>query len=385
MTREKRPRDPKTSDFGLWTLDSGPPAHGGNVHTFARAHGLQPEQVLDFSASINPLGRPRRVADAYRRALSLTVHYPEPYAETLTTAVARYHNLDPETLMVGNGSTQLIYLLARVIAPRQVLVVAPLFSEHETAFRLAGARVTRFFLRPPTFALAIDKLRDSLTAGYGALVLTNPNSPTGALIPRTAMTEIARLCRQLRVQLIVDETFVDWVEEESLKHLATQNPSVIVLRSLTKFFAVPGLRVGYVIAHPTLTSRLRKYIEPWSVNSVAQEVAVLYVRDQSFIERSRTFIARERTWLARRLTAIPGLQVFPSVANFLLLRVTARGLDARTFRQRGEEALILVRECSNFAGLGKQFFRVAIRTRREHQQLLALCEAVFSKGEEKLR
>jgi threonine-phosphate decarboxylase len=112
-------------------------------------------------------------------------------------------------------------------------------------------------------------------------------------------------------------------------------------------------------------------------------MAIPCVRDQSFIEHSRTFIARERTWLANRLMAIPGLRVFPSAANFLLLRVTARGLDARTFRQRGEEALILVRECSNFAGLGKQFFRVAIRTRREHQQLLALCEAVFGKGEEK--
>ena len=373
----------KNTDARHQTPDSRLSMHGGHVYAFAQARGVQPEQVLDFSASINPLGWSRGVATAYRRALNRVVHYPELYAETLTTELAQYHGLDPAAILVGNGSTQLIYLLARVIAPRQVLVVAPLFSEHETAFRLAGTQVTRFFLRPPTFALAIDKLQSALTAGYDALVLTNPNSPTGALIPRTAMTEIARLCRQLRVQLVVDETFVDWVEEESLKYLATQNTSVIVLRSLTKFFAVPGLRVGYVIAHPTLISRLRKYIEPWSVNSVAQEMAIPCVRDQSFIEHSRTFIARERTWLANRLTAIPGLQVFPSAANFLLLRVTARGLDARTFRQRGEEALILVRECSNFAGLGKQFFRVAIRTRREHQQLLALCEAVFSKGEEK--
>ena len=363
--------------------DSRLSTHGGNVHAFARARGLQLESVLDFSASINPLGWPRGITAAYRRVLKRVVRYPEPYAETLTAELAQYHGLDPAAILVGNGSTQLIYLLARVIAPRKVLVVAPLFSEHETAFRLAGSQVMRFFLRPPTFALAIDKLHSALAAGYDALVLTNPNSPTGALIPRTAMTEIARLCRQLRVQLIVDETFVDWAEDESLKHLAPRNTSVIILRSLTKFFAIPGLRVGYVIAHPTLTSRLRKHIEPWSVNSVAQEIAIPCVRDQSFIERSRTFIARERTWLANRLTAIPGLQVFPSAANFLLLRVTAKGLDARTFRRRGEEALILVRECSNFAGLGKQFFRVAIRTHREHQQLLALCEAVFGKGKEK--
>lgn len=359
--------------------------HGGNIYAFARACGVQPEEVLDFSASINPLGWPRGMVTAYRHALSRVAHYPEPYAETLTAELSQYHGLDSASILVGNGSTQLIYLLARVVAPRRVLVVAPSFSEHETAFRLAGAQVTRFFLRPPTFACAIGKLRSVLTTGYNTLVLTNPNSPTGALIPRVAMTEIARVCRQLCVQLIVDETFVDWVEDESLKHLASRDSSVIVFRSLTKFFVLPGLRVGYVITHPTLTSRLREHMEPWSVNSIAQEVAIPCVRDHSFIDRSRTFMVRERTYLVNRLTAIPGLQVFPSVANFLLLRVTTKGLDASTFRQHGEEARILVRECRNFPGLGKRFFRVAIRTRREHQRLLALCEVVFSKGEEKRR
>jgi len=353
------------------------------VYAFARAHSLQPEEVLDFSASINPLGWPRGMVTAYRRAFRRVAHYPEPYAETLTAVLAQYHGLAPTSILVGNGSTQLIYLLARVVVPRRVLVVAPSFSEHETAFRLAGTQVSRFFLRPPTFALAIDKLKNALAVGYDALIITNPNSPTGVLIPRTVMTEIACLCRQLRMQLIVDETFVDWVEEESLKHFATENTSVIVLRSLTKFFALPGLRVGYLIAHPTLTSRLREHMEPWSVNSIAQAVAIPCVRDQSFIERSRRFIERERSWLVNRLTTISGLQVFSSVANFLLLRITTKGLDASTFCQHGEEARVLIRECRNFPGLGKQFFRIAIRTRREHRRLLVLCETVFNKGQAK--
>ena len=151
-----------------------------------------------------------------------------------------------------------------------MLLIALLFSEYEATFRLSGARVERFFLRPPAFTLSLKRLGSSLTKGYDALVLTNPNSPTGALIPRPHLEELARLCQQARTRLVVDETFVDWVEEESLKQLAARSPHVIVLRSLTKFFALPGLRVGYLIGQAWLVARLRARLEPWSVNAVAQ-------------------------------------------------------------------------------------------------------------------
>jgi threonine-phosphate decarboxylase len=351
--------------------------HGGNIHAFARARGIRPEEVLDFSASINPLGWPRGVRDAYRQALSQAVHYPEPYAETLTATLAQYHGLDPRSFVIGNGSTQLIYLLARVFKPQRVLVVAPTFSEHESALSLAGARVSRFILRPPTFTLTIEKLRPKLAEGYDTLIVTNPNSPTGTLVPDAAMQEVVQLCRRLGIRLLVDETFVDWVEDASLKSLAQRLPHLIVLRSLTKFFAIPGLRVGYVIAHPKNIQRLRKQLEPWSVNTIAQTVATACLRDSQFVLRSRAFMERERQWFERQLRTIPGIETFPSSANFFLVKIKRRSLTAADMAQQLAVSSILIRDCSNFVGLGKQFFRVAIRRRAENKRLLAALQVVF--------
>jgi threonine-phosphate decarboxylase len=314
---------------------------------------------------------------AYRRALSRVVHYPEPYAETLTVALANYHNLDPTAILVGNGSTQLIYLVARTLAAQRVLLVAPLFSEHEVAFRLSGARIERFLLRPPAFALSLERVRVALTRDYDVLVLTNPNSPAGALTPRALVEELARMCRRARTKLVVDETFVDWVEGESLKQLATHSPQVIVLRSLTKFFALPGLRVGYLIAQPWLLKRLRAQLELWSVNAVAQEVAMACLQEPTFARRSREFMLQERAWLSAQLAAIKGLQPFPSQANFLLVQITAGVMDAPALVRVLAERNLLVRSCDDFPGLGKQFFRIAVRTRQENRRLLTALRTVL--------
>jgi threonine-phosphate decarboxylase len=367
----------RTSDSGLRTLDSRLRSHGGNVYAFARAHGVTPERVLDFSASINPLGWPPGARIAYRRASSRIVHYPEPYAETLTSALARYHGLDAAGVLVGNGSTQLIYVLARALAARRVLLVAPLFREHEAAFRLSGARVEHFFLRPPDFPLSLERLETALTRSYDALVLTNPNSPTGALVPRAQMEELAQMCRRAHTRLAVDETFVDWVEEESIEQLAARSAHVIVLRSLTKFFALPGLRVGYLVAQPRLIKRLWAWLEPWSVNTVAQEVALACLQDRRFVQRSRAFMMRERAWLSEQLAVLNGLQPFPSQANFLLVRITDRGPSASVLVQILAKEHILIRACGDFPGLGKSFFRVAVRTRHENRRLLTALRTVL--------
>jgi threonine-phosphate decarboxylase len=364
-----------SSDTRLQTLDSRLQRHGGNIYAFARSRGLSPDQVLDFSASINPLGWPRGVAKAYRQALTRIVHYPEPYAETLTKALAASHDLDPHSILVGNGSTQLIYLLARVLAPQRALIVAPSFSEHAATLQRSGAQINHVILRPPSFALSLERLQKTLTQGCDVLVLTNPNSPTGTLLPRAELEQVVRMCHHPHTRLVVDEAFVDWVEEASLKHQAEYSPHVVVLRSLTKFFALPGLRVGYLVAQPRLIARLRAQMEPWSVNAIAQEVARVCLQDAAFPQRSRAFMERERTWLSAQLRTIEGLRPFPSHANFLLVKVTQPGVFAAEVVRRLAEDNLLVRDCGNFVGLGKRFFRVAVRTRSENRRLLAALQA----------
>lgn len=352
--------------------------HGGNIYAIARAHGIQPEGVLDFSASINPLGWPPGAARAYRQASRRIAHYPEPYAETLTLALAEYHGLDPAAVLVGNGSTQLIYLLARVLSARRVLCVAPLFSEHVVAFQQHGAQVDYFPLRPPQFDLPVDEVRASLAHHWDVLVLTNPNSPTGALVSHEQMQHLVHMCARAGTTLLLDETFIDWREEDSLKQEAGRTRYLIVLRSLTKFFALPGLRVGYLIAHSGITPTLKDRLEPWSVNTVAQEVALACLADREFGLRSRAFMERERGWLVQQLATIPGLQPFPSHANFLLIKVTHPKIRLSTLVHRLGQANILIRDCANFHGLGKQFFRVAVRTRAENTRLLEALRTVIT-------
>lgn len=356
------------------------------MHAFAHALGVSPEEVLDFSASINPLGLSHFARQAYRRALPKVVHYPEPYAETLRRALSEYHDIEPASVLVGNGSTQLIYLLARVLPSRRVLLIAPLFSEHASAFRTSGALVNYWKLRPPSFALDLERLKRTLRKEqHDALVLTNPNSPTGALLRQGQVDELIHSCRRTRTRLIVDETFIDWVEEETVKQLAARDPNLLVLRSMTKFFALPGLRVGYVIAPPRVLQRLHAQIEPWSVNVVAQEVGKACLKDRRFIERSRAVMDKERTWLSAQLSVIQGLRVFPSSANFLLLQARTKKISVPDLAERLAREKLLIRVCDNFVGLGKQFFRVAVRTRAENLRLIdALRAAFIDSGEQSL-
>lgn len=353
--------------------------HGGNIHAFARKLGLAPEDLLDFSASINPLGLPKGARAAYRQAVRRVAHYPEPYAESLTQDLAEYHALAPTQIVVGNGSTQLIYALVRTLAARRVLLLAPLFSEYRTALQANSVKADYFLLRPPTFALVLDRLVQVLTEQhYDAVVITNPNSPTGVLTQRTCLEEVVHLCQRVGTKLIVDEAFVDWQEEASLKYVAVRSPQVIVLRSLTKFFALPGLRVGYALGQASTLQPLRSHIEPWSVNVIAQEVGRVCLQDRHFIARSHAFMEKERTWLHARLQAIPGLTVFPSSANFLLLRIDKQNMSVRRLTELLAGKRLLVRDCGNFYGLGRQFVRVAVRRRAENWQLVNVLADILS-------
>lgn len=353
--------------------------HGGNVHAFAREEGIPAEKILDFSASINPFGPPAGVSAVYRRSFREVGLYPEPYAESLTEELAAYHGLDPGAVLIGNGATHLIHLLARVLVLRRVLLVAPLFSEYPAAFTLNGSRMDRFLLQPPDFSLSLDGLSWRLHRGFNAVVLTNPNSPTGALVPKDRVEELAAACARKGVRLILDEAFIDFVEEESCKHLAAESDLVVVIRSLTKVFALPGLRLGYLIASPKTISRLKTRLEPWSVNGPAQTVARVCLQDTAFIEWSRRAIRREREWLRRQLAAVGGLSPFPSQTNFLLVQITRRGVTVPALSHALAKEGIMIRPCEDFVGLDGRFIRLAVRRPADNRRLLAALKTFFAK------
>lgn len=352
--------------------------HGGTVFAVARRLGVSPDGIIDFSASINPLGPPVGVRGAVAAAFDRLVHYPDSGATELRDALARRHHLLPENICVANGSTELIYLVPRLVGGRRGLIVAPPFSEYAKSLARAGWEIDYLALDPDQgFALSPDALDRRLARGCDLLFLANPGNPTGALIPGNGVAEILRLCRSRGAFLVLDEAFIDFREEESATSLVAQGGGAVVLRSMTKFYAIPGLRLGYAVGSGEVIARLAALREPWSVNTLAQAAGLACLEDGEYPARTRDLVAAERKRLASGIAALPGLTVYPSSANYLLVRIDA-GPSAPELAARLLAERVLIRDCSSFRGLSDRFFRVAVRGAEENMRLLDLLGKVFA-------
>jgi threonine-phosphate decarboxylase len=354
--------------------------HGGDVYAWARQARADPESLVDFSASINPLGPPASGRKAFQKSYSDVKRYPEPYCEQLKEALAKHHGMKPAEILVGNGSTQLIYLLCFALRPRKALVVGPAFSEPANALMLAGTRVSFLSLtRDLDFKFSTEDFMAAWEKAPQLAFLTTPNSVTGRLIPSAEIEEIARIALLKRRFLVIDEAFIDFVEAESVKHLIRNNPYVIILRSLTKYYALPGLRLGYLLAHSRRTTQFAAYLEPWSVNGPAQKVALACLADRNFGLKTERWLRQERDFLAQGLIALKHFQPYTSSANFLLVRI-ANNASAAGLRSFFLHRNILIRACDSFTGIGSDHFRVAVRQRKDNRLLLEALKEWMAKG-----
>jgi threonine-phosphate decarboxylase len=347
------------------------PEHGGRILSIAQQLRLQPEELIDFSASINPFGPPEAVLDAVTAALGRVGHYPDSDAGVLVDGIAALHGCRADNVCVGNGSTELIYLVPRIFPGKRALLVGPTFAEYGHALSLAGWQTEYLHLKPEEgFALEAHLVRRQLARGCDLLFLCNPGNPTGRLYPPHEVAELLSHARSAGTPVVVDEAFMDFCEEASVKEMVLSHGGALILRSMTKFYSFPGLRLGYALAEPSLTARLSAQRPPWSVNSLAQAAGIAALKDREFSRRSRELIAAERDFLGSRLAALPGLKVYPGAANYLLLELPD-GLTAARLQEHLLRECLLIRDCAGFPGLTPRFLRVAVRTRRENERLLA--------------
>ncbi|HVB83022.1 MAG TPA: aminotransferase class I/II-fold pyridoxal phosphate-dependent enzyme [Candidatus Binataceae bacterium] len=345
-----------------------------------RTHGGgAPPGALDFSASLNPLGPPPQALAAYHDAAALIARYPPPYPGDLAARLAQRHRVAPDNVVVGNGSTQLIHLLARTLRPRRPFVAIPTFSEIANAMIVAGVAPCAIpASRERGFAIEIEQVGRALEQGADAIFIGRPNSPTGAMLSIGDAAEIAARCSSRGCWCVFDEAFIDFAgEEHSAIRLAAEDSRVIVLRSLTKMFAIPGLRLGYLVAGREAARHLREAIEPWSVNVVAERVgnACLDVAED-YAARSRILVVAERAHLGYALASIEGIHSFASCANFLMLEVARDGRSGSFARHMFAHG-IAVRDLRGLPGCGPGLYRVAVRLREENEQLIAAARAYF--------
>lgn len=357
--------------------------HGGDVWAAARGLGVETGRVIDFSASINPLGMPSGARKAARDSLGLAPHYPEPSAATVVEAFEAAHSLEPGSALAGNGSAELIYQAARALVPEKALIIEPAFSEYARALSSTGCRVERFTAgRKHSFVPDTERLVHRIAKGYDVLFIANPANPTGALVPRRDLVRVIEACRSTGCVCVVDEAFVDFVEEESVKGLAARYPNLLVLRSMTKFYAMAGLRLGFAVAAPRgrLMAHLRRSTVPWTVNTPALMAGAESLRDGTYRARTIKWLAPAREKLARGLAGAGPVEVFPSAANFLMCRITGGRLSATDLRDALLARGLLVRDLSAFRGLGPDYFRVAVRSTKENALLVESVGEVFSEN-----
>jgi len=350
--------------------------HGGDVFRVARELGVSPSAILDFSASINPLGMPPGVRQAALAALEQSTHYPELDAASLTEALAAHLGLPAANILPGSGSTELLYHAARVLRPRRVLLVTPAFSEYERALNLVGAEIDFFPLSPQDdFRLDVERLLRRLNPETDVILFANPGNPSGAGIEPKIIEAVVQAVREQAV-VAVDEAFVDFAPHLSVLNRIKKYENLYVFRSLTKFYAIPGLRAGYLAGPARGIGLLAACRPPWPFSTVAQAAAEACLREEAYRQQTLELIPILRRQLAAGLRDL-GLTVFPSVANYLLARIdnsrqTAGDLAA-LLRSRG----MLIRDCGNFPPLDARYFRVAVRTAEENERLLlALREAL---------
>ncbi len=346
--------------------------HGGDIYSPRKMKYAQ--QLLDFSANINPAGMPQEVIDALTQNISAYEHYPDPLCRELRAAIAKSEHIPASSIFCGNGAAELIYRVVQGIKPKTALLTAPTFSEYEAALETVDCNISYYELSVDNRFELTDDILDAIKPGLGMLFLCNPNNPTGVPIEKELILEIAQRCLTCGTILVVDECFIGFLEREN-KYSATEYISeyenLIVLKAFTKIYAMAGIRLGYLLCkNKEILDRIRRIGQPWNVSIVASKCGIAALGARKHVKLTKQLVSANRAYLTRELSAL-GYIVFPSKVNFILIGSEDHKLDKKL-----ADYGILIRRCSNYRGLNEHFFRIAVRTMKENEYLVECLEKI---------
>lgn len=350
--------------------------HGGNVEEISRILGINEETIVDFSANINPLGLGDSVKREMIKAIDKIERYPDITYFNLKNAISVYENIDRENILLGNGAAEVIYNISRGIKPRKGLLIAPTFIEYRDALESVGCEIQDYILGE-NFNIDNGFLNE-VTKGIDIIFICNPNNPTGVLTSREFLIKVAEKAKNLDITLVVDESFLDFVENKedySVISLTESYKNLIVVKSLTKFFAFPGIRIGYgITSNRDYIDSINKVSVSWAVNTVAGDGAIKALSETGYIKESIELVKCEREFLYSSIKEFKELDVYTPTVNFIFFKCRAdRDLKHRLLKRR-----ILIRDCNNYNGLGSGYYRVAVRTREENIQLINALKEEFA-------
>jgi threonine-phosphate decarboxylase len=361
-------------------------SHGGDVWGFSRKYHIPLEKVLDFSGPTNYLGPSPKAVEAVKQHARLIKFYPDPNPVEFKTEIAKYvgHGADAANIIVGNGSIELIYMITGVSHRNfKAVIPVPSFTEYEkAALRVGGEPI--FVQLPENFALETESVKKAVTDDTRILYLCNPHSPSGTLYSRETILDLVDFCQKKNVIFSVDENYIEFTgkaDDTTMAGYVKQYENLFVIRSVTKFYGMPGIRLGYGIATAGLIDILEVDRQPWSINSLAGLATLAAFKDTEFIENTKRTIAKERKNFAKMLGESGDLHVFPSETNFLLVKILNKKITSTVLREKMANKGILIRDCSTFVGLDDSYFRVTVRSSEDNLKLVTtMTEALAKTG-----
>lgn len=347
--------------------------HGGNILEIKRKYNIEGE-IIDFSANINPLGMSNKVKSGMMEAISFVEHYPDITYFDLKNNIKLYENVDIENILLGNGAAEVIFNISRGLKPKKALLLAPTFSEYEESLKSVDCAI-EYYKMDEEFIIKEDFL-ESLNENIDITFICNPNNPTGALTKRDFLIKVLDKGKDCNITVVVDESFLDFLEnkdEYSVINLTKDYENLIVVKSLTKFFAFPGIRLGYGITmNKEYLEKIQKVSISWNVNTIASKAGEIALKEEGYIRATIEYFKEEKEFLLKYLEEFKDIKIFEGHANFIFFKAR------EDLKEKLLEKGILIRSCENYIGLSKGYFRIAVRKREENISLLEALNKIYN-------
>lgn len=347
--------------------------HGGNIYKFDH-------KVYDFSANLNPLGMPEEVKAAIIDNIDKYESYPDPFHRELIREISRFHQVREGCICCGNGAADIIFRAVLALKPKKALIVSPTFSEYQEALEVVNCQVSHYLLKEEKDFRLQEDIFDAIDESYDMMFLCNPNNPTGIPVARETVLDLAQVCSEKGVFLMIDECFTEFLDDEerySVMDKISQLKKVIILKAFTKIYAMAGLRLGYCICSEEETAELiNGCLQPWSVSIPASKAGVAALQLTGFIDRTKAYIKENREFLLKGLDEL-GYKTYRTEANYIFFR------SEDDLIKPLEEFDIMIRSCANYITLDGHYYRIAVRTREENEYFLRSLAQVTKRNEER--
>ena len=358
-------------------------SHGGDIYTASKEYGILRSSILDYSANINPLGISQSLRSTLEASIDSLINYPDPECRDLRYEIGKYLNVPMESIITGNGASEVIFLLLEVLKPRRVIIPSPAFCEYEKAAAACGADIEYFeLMEKDEYVLDMDRFLPAISMGCDAIILCNPNNPTSGLISKEDLIRLVRHAADRSVNVILDEAFIELTvggNNNSIVEALRENANLFIIRAFTKVFAVPGLRLGYVLGDSRTIHEMWNKKLPWSVNGFACEFGKFLSISMEYLIETSVWLERELEWFYDKLSSFSSLKPYRPYTNFVLLKILDKDLRVGELKNKMAEKGILIRDASNFKFLDDRFFRIAVKDRESNTRFLKVLNKVLEK------